>query len=139
MRPLVKNSRTVSQKRHHPEETGMNTKLNHMQDWPALAREAQWSASALAKKCGVSLRTLERHFLKQTGKSPSNWMAEQRQKQAVELLRDGNTVKATASCLGYKQPANFTRQFKDHWGVCPSRQLFPAGPTVLKMTANSSK
>jgi AraC-like DNA-binding protein len=100
----------------------MNTRLHHIQNWPEFAREANWSVAALAKKCGVSVRTLHRHFLKQMGKNTKSWLAEQRQHQAIELLHEGSSIKETAACLGYKQPTNFTRKYKNHWGICPSQQ-----------------
>jgi AraC-like DNA-binding protein len=99
----------------------MNTRLSYIKNWPELARQANWSAAALAKRCGVSVRTLERYFLKQMEKSPMAWLSEQRQHQAVELLRNGSSVKETALYLGYKQSTNFTRKFKKHWGRCPTR------------------
>ena len=74
----------------------MNSKLNHIQNWPELAQEAEWSAAKLAKKCGVSMRKLERHFLKIMGKSPKAWLTEQRQHQADEMLRQGLPVKVIA-------------------------------------------
>src|ERR1017187_3483033 len=106
----------------------MSTHLNHIQNWLELAREANWSAAALAKKCGVSVRALHRHFLKQMGKNTNIWLAEQRQRHALELLRDGCSIKETASCLGYKHPTNFTRKYKNHWGICPSLQPPPLAP-----------
>jgi transcriptional regulator GlxA family with amidase domain len=99
----------------------MNTKVNHIQNWPELALQAKWSASALAKKCNVSLRTLERHFVKHMGKSPKKWLSEQRQLRAVELLQDGNSVKETAGYLGYKHATHFSREFKDHWAYLPTQ------------------
>ena len=99
-----------------------NSSLNQIQNWPELARQANWSATALAKLCGVSANTLRRHFLKEMWKTPGTWLAEQRQHQAIELLRDGSSIKETACCLGYKQQTNFTRKFKDFWGICPSQQ-----------------
>jgi transcriptional regulator GlxA family with amidase domain len=104
----------------------VNTKLNHVQNWLELAIEAKWSAAALAKRCGVSVRTLHRHFLKHTGKSTQSWLAEQRQRNALELLRNGTSVKETASLLSYSQPGNFSRKYKRHWGICPSLQLIKA-------------
>src|ERR1035437_3409441 len=100
----------------------MNTKLKFIENWPELAREAKWSASALAKLCGVSVRTLHRHWVKQMGENTKTWLDEQRQRYALELLRAGSSIKETAFCLGYKQQTNFTRKYKDHWGVCPSMQ-----------------
>jgi AraC-like DNA-binding protein len=113
----------------------MNSKLNHVQNWPELARQASWSATALAKLCGVSVNTLRRHFLQQMRKTPGTWLAEQRQHQAIELLRDGSSIKETASCLGYKQQTNFTRKFKEFWGACPSLQ----SPVHLIKTKNERK
>jgi AraC-like DNA-binding protein len=101
----------------------MNSLLNHIQNWPELAQQANWSASALAKLCGVSVRTLERHFLRLKGKRPKAWLAEQRQQQAVELFQDGSTVKEAASCLHYKHPSHLTNDFKKHWGNCPTKTL----------------
>jgi AraC-like DNA-binding protein len=97
----------------------MNTKLNHNPDWPKLAKQANWSVTKLASFCKVSPRTLERHFRRSTGKSPKEWLAEQRQRQALELLRDGSSVKETASLLGYSHAHHFSREFKERWGYSP--------------------
>jgi len=99
--------------------------LNHVQDWSKLARQANWSVSKLAREHNVSVRTLHRHFLKYIGRSTKLWLAEQRQQYALELMRHGYSIKETASRLGYKQSTNFTRQFKSHWGTCPSRNPPP--------------
>ena len=98
----------------------MNTKLKHIQDWTPLARQAEWTVSKLAKLCGVSVRTLERHFLATHGQKPKGWLAAQRQRQAFELLRDGSSVKETASTLEYDHANHFSREFKAHWGFCPT-------------------
>lgn len=100
----------------------MNARLARIQNWSELARQADWTVTALAKHCGVSVGTLRRHFLQQFGKIPKDWLAEQRQHEAIALLRDGSSIKETAACLGYKQQTNFTRKFKEYWGVCPSLQ-----------------
>jgi AraC-like DNA-binding protein len=100
----------------------MNTRLNQIQNWHKLAHNANWSASALAKQCGVSLSTLHRYFVKHMGKNPKTWLAEQRQHNAVQLLSGGASIKETAACLGYKLPSNFTRKYKIFWGKCPSQQ-----------------
>ena len=106
----------------------MNTRLNHIQNWPELARQANWSVAVLAMQCRVSKRTLHRHFLKHMGRSPKAWLIEERQRSALELLRNGSTIKEIATWLGYKQPGNFTRQYKSLWGVCPSLQTPAMGP-----------
>jgi AraC-like DNA-binding protein len=111
----------------------MNTRLKNIQNWPELARQANWSASALAKLCRVSQETLRQHFHQHLGKPPGAWLAEQRQRQAIEFLRDGSSIKETAASLGYKQQTNFTRKFKEYWGVCPSQ------PSMLNRSQNLEK
>jgi AraC-like DNA-binding protein len=98
---------------HHLEEGGVKSfRLKYIRNWPELAREVKWSASMLAKKCGVSVRTLERYFLKEFDKCPRIWLAEQRQLQAVELFQTGATAKEIAAYLGYKHATHFSRNFR---------------------------
>ncbi|HWY29504.1 MAG TPA: helix-turn-helix transcriptional regulator [Candidatus Acidoferrum sp.] len=90
----------------------MNTKLNCVENWPELAKQANWTVGKLAKQCKVSPRTLERFFLKNMVKSPKTWLLEQRQQQAGNLLHNGYSVKELASILGYKYPSHFSLEFK---------------------------
>jgi transcriptional regulator GlxA family with amidase domain len=112
----------------------MNGRLQWIQKWEELARQANWSAEKLAKKCDVSLRTLERYFLETMGKCPRAWLCEQRQRCAIELLRDGCKVKKTATLLGYKHATHFSREFKKHWGHSPSTQISPLRPEKGEMS-----
>jgi AraC-like DNA-binding protein len=122
LRFRTKNFLSALQHEHHIKKANMNTKLNHNPNWLELAKQANWSAAALAIKCGVSVRTLHRHFCKQMGKNTKVWLDEQRQHQAVKLLCDGSSIKEAASSLGYSQPNNFSRQYKKYWGHLPSQQ-----------------
>jgi AraC-like DNA-binding protein len=94
----------------------MNSKLKHIKNWPELALRSKWSAGALAKSCGVSRASLHRHFHQHFRKTPKVWLAELRQNEAIELLRDGSTIKEAAGCLGYKQQTNFTRPYGGKFG-----------------------
>ena len=98
----------------------MNTKLNHIQNWPELAQQAKWRVNALAKLCDVSALSLRRYFLKHRGKNIKKWLMEQRQHKALELLHNGSSIKETAASLGYDYQTNFTRQYKCQMGKCPS-------------------
>jgi transcriptional regulator GlxA family with amidase domain len=106
----------------------MNSKLNHIQNWPELAKETNWSAAKLAKLCGVSVRTLRRHMLKESGETTKSWLAEERRHHMLQLVRDGAPLKTVSSTLGFKHPTNFSRYFKNSFGVCPSHQLPPSNP-----------
>jgi AraC-like DNA-binding protein len=113
----------------------MNTKLKHLQDWPELARQAKWSASALGKLCGVSVRALHRHFVKERGMNTKIWLAEQRQHKALDLLRDGLSIKETATALGYKEASSFTRRCKNQTGLCPSQLANTIAPSKPQLAA----
>ena len=98
----------------------MSSRLPHIQNWPELAKEANWSASALARNCQVSRRTLERYFIAELGKNPKAWLLGLRQQIAIQLLRDGRSVKETADHLGgYKDASSFSREFNKHWNFPP--------------------
>jgi transcriptional regulator GlxA family with amidase domain len=84
-----------------------------------LARQSGWSVAELAKLCGVCVRTMERHFLATRGQKPKAWLVGQRQKQAMELLRDGSAIKETAAALGYDHANHFSREFNATWGFSP--------------------
>jgi transcriptional regulator GlxA family with amidase domain len=99
-----------------------HNKLKQIQDWPERARAARWCATTLAKDCGVSLRTLERHFVKEMGKSPKQWMSDQRQHRAFELVQDGSSVKETAGLLDYKHQNHLTNAFVKQWGHSPTHK-----------------
>lgn len=122
----------------------MNSTINHVQDWLPLARHANWSVARLARLCKVSPRTLTRHFPKTHGMSPKAWLTEQRQKQAIDLLRDGTSVKEAASLLGYHHASSFAREFKKHSGRCPHTLALqienrPSGAACPKKLEDVSK
>lgn len=102
----------------------IKAKLALILDWPEQARQVKWSASALARRCGVSEDTLRRYFLEHFGRTTKIWLAEQRNNEAIALLRNRYSIKEAAVYLGYKQQTNFTRQFKRIFKYCPSQVTF---------------
>ena len=101
----------------------MNTKLNHIKDWRPLAEQADWTPAKLAKLCGVSLSTLQRHFLKHIGRTPKAWLREERQKKALKSIQSGLSVKEVAFQVGYTYPNQFSREFRKFWGYCPASRV----------------
>jgi transcriptional regulator GlxA family with amidase domain len=101
----------------------MNTKLHCLQDWRQLAKEANWSVAQLAVLNGVSVRALELYFQKAKGMPPKIWLTEERLRLALELLRNGASVKETAAQLGYKHSHHFSRALKCHFGYCPTQAV----------------
>jgi AraC-like DNA-binding protein len=98
----------------------MNKQLHQIRNWPELAPAAGYRSKTLAGLCKVSVRQLERFFVGKFNKSPHCWLREARLGRAVELLRDGSSVKETAALLGYKAVAHFTRDFKKWSGMSPA-------------------
>lgn len=106
--------------------------------WPNQAVKANWSVKKLAKQCGISVRTLERHFQVETGLSPQKWLNNERQCRAIELLRDGSTIKETADVLGYKTQHALSRAFKKYYGVPPKRHSEIGKTKGIKMGNHTS-
>ncbi len=106
----------------------MSSHLDRIQNWLDLAQKANWSVTTLAKRSGVSVRTLERHFLEAFGKSPKAWMTTRRLKQAVEFLGRA-PVKEVAFLVGYAHPSTFSREFKRHASQCPHDLAKPPAQT----------
>ena len=103
----------------------MNNRLLDIRNWPELAQKANWCAGTLAKQHGVSLRTLERFFVKNMGKSPKEWLSEQRHEEGHKMLKEGMSVKETAGNLGYEHFNNFSRDYKKHTGCRPTDKTTP--------------
>jgi AraC-like DNA-binding protein len=97
----------------------MNSQIKPVQEWEALAKEVNFKPSELADACGVSLRTLQRHFRKQYKVTVSGWLRMFRLRQAYSRLKTGESVKGVAYDLGYKQLSHFSRDFKNCYGVAP--------------------
>jgi transcriptional regulator GlxA family with amidase domain len=78
----------------------MSQRLSIIQEWQALAHQAQFRAHELADICQVSLRTLQRHFRQNYGLTVSKWLRDIRLRQAYNHLLHGSTVKEVAYSLG---------------------------------------
>ena len=96
-----------------------SSRLARINDWSQLAHAAKYSVRALAKACGVSVRTLERFFMPTFGHTPRHWLKGLRMQRALDLLRDGSNVSEAADRLGYKYPTQFSAAFKQMHGVPP--------------------
>jgi hypothetical protein len=73
-------------------EQDVISKLEFKTTWGSLAVQANYRPTALAKLCGVSLRTLEGHFQRGYGMTPEAWLksarpAAQRRKAGSNTVR----------------------------------------------------
>jgi AraC-like DNA-binding protein len=111
----------------------MSSRLEFVEQWEVLAQKAAYKPSELAATCQISLRTLQRHFRKNYGVTVAQWLRELRLSYAYKSLQTGKSVKEAAFDHGYKQISHFSREFKNHFGFCPSfliRSLNRSGRSV---------
>ena len=95
--------------------------LTELYEWALLNLHEPLTVDQLARRAGMSRRTLIRRFNTETGQPPMRWLLEARLSHARELLEATDlTVTAVARSCGLGTPANFRTLFKDHVGVPPS-------------------
>lgn len=90
-------------------------------EWRHLAQVSSYNARLLACLCQISPRQLRRYFQKRFGRSPQDWLNEQRMISAGKLLADAQSVKEVAFTLGFKQVSHFSREFKHFYGLPASK------------------
>lgn len=78
------------------------------------------SISEFAATVHVSVRTLQRMFVEETGTDFRHWRLRNRMASAGDLLRSGASVGAVARRLGYRDTSSFSRAFRTATGVSPS-------------------
>ncbi len=89
----------------------MNSGLDRIKDWAALAKAGRYSVTLIARQCGVSPRQLERYFHTYLHQCPHIWLHELRMKRALELVCDGTPLKRVAQELCYKDTPYFMHDF----------------------------
>ena len=106
----------------------MGTRNIQGQEFEALAKLAGYRTAKLAKLCKLSVRQLERSLLRELGRSPCEWLNEQRILDAREPLLTGESIKKVAADLNFKQSSHFCRNFKEHFGMTPSEFVLLQAP-----------
>jgi transcriptional regulator GlxA family with amidase domain len=100
-------------------------------EWALRNLHQPLTVDRLARKAGVSRRTLIRRFHADTGRPPMRWLLDARLGLARELLESSDlTVEAVARRCGLGTSANFRTLFKAHVGVPPRayRETFNSAP-----------
>ncbi|HVS17588.1 MAG TPA: helix-turn-helix transcriptional regulator [Planctomycetota bacterium] len=79
--------------------------------------------SELARGSGASARTLERLFVRETGRTFGRWMQHLRALHALERLAGGDSVTEAGLAVGYESTSAFISAFKRVLGATPGRFL----------------
>lgn len=78
--------------------------------------------STLAQKAHLSEKTFSRAFSRIVGLSPKRYVTNQKMQQALLLLNTTNdSIQTISEALGYYSSFQFSRDFKNHFGVSPSK------------------
>jgi AraC-like DNA-binding protein len=78
-------------------------------------------AHEIAAALGVSMRTIERAFVKDVEMTFGEWRQRARICRAIELLAGGHSVKDVALEVGYETPSAFVTAFTRYVGTTPGR------------------
>lgn len=90
-------------------------------DWARSRLDRPIQLAELARRAGLTQRTLARRFAAATGQSPGAWIIAERIARARELLEEGTvSVEETAAAVGLGVDA-LRRHFRARLGVSPSR------------------
>jgi transcriptional regulator GlxA family with amidase domain len=82
-----------------------------VEKWRNLGNLAHFHPGELAALAGMSQRSLHRSFQQIFGRSPREWLAQERMRVAQSLLLSGQSGKAVAMDVHFGHPANFSRWF----------------------------
>lgn len=78
----------------------------------------------LARDVGMSVPSYHVHFKDLTGSSPMQYVKAMRLHEArLMIARHGKTIAEVANSVGYASPAQFSRDFKRHFGRTASEEM----------------
>ncbi|MEM6455363.1 MAG: AraC family transcriptional regulator [Acidobacteriota bacterium] len=82
------------------------------------------SVDALAKQAGMSVSSFHAHFRKTTAHPPQKYIKRIRLSKARSLIGGGHqTVREAAFAVGYSSASQFSREYKQYYGVKPGAHV----------------
>ena len=86
--------------------------------------DSDFSVEQLASDVGLSRSQLHRRMKELTGITPSDFIRNLRLEQAARLLRERKVnISQVAYTLGFNTPGNFSKAFKQHFGMSPTEYI----------------
>jgi AraC-like DNA-binding protein len=86
----------------------------------AHAKAAGYRADELARRFGVSSRTMRREFKASLGLSLKKWLADLRALEVRRRLLGNESIQEIASSVGFSHPKELAREFQSIYQVTPS-------------------
>lgn len=102
------------------------------------------NAAELARACHMERRTFEKHFREAFGRTPLQWLEEERREQVLSALADtGRRMKDLVSEFGFCDLSHFHKFCRRHFGTGPEemrrRILQHTGPDEAAERPGSSR
>jgi len=97
----------------------MHPRLAHIPDWERLAKEARFQPSIMAALCPISLRQMERFFVRRFHQTPNEWARQLRCRLARQLIAEGWSSKAIVAELAFAGGSHLGREFRRFYGASP--------------------
>ncbi|WP_296198172.1 AraC family transcriptional regulator [uncultured Microbacterium sp.] len=91
----------------------------------------EWTLDLLAGVAAMSRSVFAERFRRAYGRSPGSYLTDVRMQHARAYLDAGRTVAETARLLGYASDEGFSRAFRRHVGIAPSRWRSEPLPAVV--------
>ena len=86
--------------------------------------DARMGLAEMARAAGLGERRFRQVFAQSTGKSPKRFYEELRLRKAADDLRfDAGNISEIAYAFGYSSPFNFSKAFRNFFGMAPSHYL----------------
>ena len=105
----------------HKDPDIANSSLQALLSWVASNLHKPLSVDVLARRAALSTRSLHRHFLQQTGTTPTRWILRARISRAQQLLETtAHSIEWVGVESGFGSTANFREQFRKIIGTSPN-------------------
>jgi len=101
--------------------TRESTRLSPLLDWVRERLKDDLSIAALARRAGMSRRTLQRRFEETTGLGPGEWVLQERITRAKSLLESepAATLEDIVTATGFGSSATMRHHFRTRLGTTP--------------------
>lgn len=105
------------------EEDNCTDRLRRLHRYLKFNYMKELRVSELAREYGFDRSHLYRIFKARYGVGIKEYLTRERMKNAARLLAGGFSVSESAAMVGYSDTFNFSKAFKEHFGVPPSKYV----------------